>query len=328
MNLFLDSNVWLSFYHYSKDDLEQLRKVHALLVQGKLKLFLPWQVRDEVQRNREAKISEAVARFKVEKLSSDFPRICQDYEEYAVMRSAIKTFQEAKEKLLEKLTADAVGQSLKPDELIASLFSVAHSISVTDEFLAKARVRFDRGNPPGKSGSYGDAINWEILLAEVPQGEDLYFVTNDGDYISKIRDDEFSAFLLAEWKEIKGSEIRFFSNLSALFKENFPEIKLASDVEREAAVLDLEDSSSFASTKRALRHLVQTPGLTDADISRIVNATLSNNQIFWIVGDSDVNSCLMQLTNGREDSIDSFQLGRFRHLLRGKRSVGEEFGEP
>ena len=26
MQLFLDSNIWLSFYHYSSDDLEELRK--------------------------------------------------------------------------------------------------------------------------------------------------------------------------------------------------------------------------------------------------------------------------------------------------------------
>ena len=37
---------------------------------------------------------------------------------------------------------------------------------------------FRRRNPPGKDNKYGDAINWECLLYNVPNEEDLYFIRN------------------------------------------------------------------------------------------------------------------------------------------------------
>src|ERR1700759_1900394 len=154
MNLFLDSNIWLSFYHYSNDDLEQLRKVAVLLNQRKLSLFLPGQVINEVRRNRDGKIANARSLFTAEKLTGNFPRICLDYEEYDVMKKAMREFQEAKARLTEKLTNDAINGRLKADEIIAQLFSSARNIPVTDEILAQSKRRYDLGNPPGKEGSY------------------------------------------------------------------------------------------------------------------------------------------------------------------------------
>ena len=40
MNLFIDTNIFLSFYHLSSDDLEELRKLAALLEQKKATLYL------------------------------------------------------------------------------------------------------------------------------------------------------------------------------------------------------------------------------------------------------------------------------------------------
>ena len=58
-NLFLDSNIWLSLYHFSGDDLEQFSKLKEL--NGTiLKIYIPEQTRNEVQRNRDAKIKDAM----------------------------------------------------------------------------------------------------------------------------------------------------------------------------------------------------------------------------------------------------------------------------
>lgn len=43
-HVFIDTNVLLSFYHYSGDDLEELKKLVVLLEQKKVKLYLPSQV--------------------------------------------------------------------------------------------------------------------------------------------------------------------------------------------------------------------------------------------------------------------------------------------
>lgn len=57
-NLFIDSNVWLSLYHFTNDDLAQFGKLKEILGQD-IKLYIPKQVYDEVLRNREAKLKDA-----------------------------------------------------------------------------------------------------------------------------------------------------------------------------------------------------------------------------------------------------------------------------
>ena len=56
------------------------------------------------------------------------------------------------------------------------------------------------GNPPGKDNKYGDAVNWECLLDNVPNGEDLYFISADKDYRSLIHHENMNPFLIKEWK--------------------------------------------------------------------------------------------------------------------------------
>ncbi len=40
----------------------------------------------------------------------------------------------------------------------------------------------ERGNPPGKRNSSGDALSWESLLAVVPSGTALNLITGDSDF--------------------------------------------------------------------------------------------------------------------------------------------------
>jgi predicted nucleic acid-binding protein len=90
MNIFIDTNIYLSFYHFSSDDLEELKKLVLLLSQGKLTLFLPWQVIQEFQRNRENKIEDALKTFSKQKLDFQFPQFCKDYPEYKELRDLQK----------------------------------------------------------------------------------------------------------------------------------------------------------------------------------------------------------------------------------------------
>jgi predicted nucleic acid-binding protein len=50
--LFIDTNIFLSFYHLSGEDLEELNKLTVLLRKGEVALLLPEQVRDEFYRMR------------------------------------------------------------------------------------------------------------------------------------------------------------------------------------------------------------------------------------------------------------------------------------
>ena len=60
MHAFIDTNILLSFYHLSNDDLEELKKLAVLIQQKSVTLYLTDQIAAEFARNREVKIADAV----------------------------------------------------------------------------------------------------------------------------------------------------------------------------------------------------------------------------------------------------------------------------
>ena len=60
INLFIDTNIFLSFFHWTSEDLEELKKLIVLMDNDEIRLFLPEQVRNEFARNRGAKIVDAM----------------------------------------------------------------------------------------------------------------------------------------------------------------------------------------------------------------------------------------------------------------------------
>jgi predicted nucleic acid-binding protein len=315
MKLFIDTNIFLSFYHLSSDDLEELKKLAVLLDQKKVELFLPQQVVDEFRRNREVKIADALKRFREEKLNDQFPQICKEYEEYPQMREAIAAYKEQKSKLLEKLSAEIASETLKADKTILELFGKATGIEVNSEIVSKARWRMVVGNPPGKNNSAGDAINWECLLQKAPDGHALFFITDDGDYSSPVDESEFLPFLQKEWAERKKGKIRYFNRLSAFFRSQFPDIRLARELEKELLIRNLAASPNFATTRKLLKQLVEYADFTATQLNDIVQAAITNNQIFWIAGDEDINEFLHKLIAGNESKIQPTALKELKEFL-------------
>lgn len=315
MNLFIDTNVFLSFYHFSSDDLEELKKLAVLLREEEVKLFLPEQVVHEFQRNRANKIADALKRLRKQSLSLQFPQISKDYDEYSRLRAAQREYSTQHAALVEKIEQDVLTENLKADEIIQELFALAESISTTADLLECARTRMDIGNPPGKKDSLGDAINWEALLQQVPDSEDLYFITDDGDYYSPLDNDLFAPFLLREWKETKGASLISYKRLSELFRDAFPNIKLASELEKDLLIQQLAISLKFAQTHRIIARLSQYSEFTPIQVNDIVEAAITNNQVYWIVEDQDVEEFLTSVIDGRENQIDPDNLKELKHLL-------------
>jgi predicted nucleic acid-binding protein len=203
MNLFIDTNIFLSFYHLTSEDLEELRKLAVLLDQKKVSLYITDQVCAEFARNRESKISDAIKRLTDQRLNLQFPQLCKDYPEYSELRDLQKNYEAVHSALLEKVDRDVAEHTLKADKTIQELFGKANVLKTSAELIEKARLRIQIGNPPGKEGSLGDAISWEALLEECPEGQDLFFVTDDRDYVSVLNESLFKEFLFDEWKGVK-----------------------------------------------------------------------------------------------------------------------------
>lgn len=315
MFLFIDTNIFLSFYHYTNDDLDELEKLILLADTKKLTLLLPTQVVDEFYRNRDNKINDALKGLKSQKLNLQFPQICKDYEEYNKLRDLQKKYEKHHSELLAKLDSHISNESLKADETVHKLFNSAYEIEIDDKSIERAKTRMAIGNPPGKSGSLGDAINWESLIEKLPNENDLYFITDDKDYYSTLSSDAFNNFLLKEWKEKKDSELIYYKKLSDFFKENFPDINLSGEFEKDILIQGLSSSSNFAQTHKLISKLRKFTEFTHAQANDIISAAVSNNQIYWIIDDEDVNEFIRYIIDKYEDVIEEDNLEHIQHYL-------------
>lgn len=90
-NIFLDTNVYLSFYSFTNEDLEELKKLSVVL-NKKIKLFTTIQVMNEFKRNRENKVSDALLHIEKQDLPNKYPQICRSYPEYKELRDYSKKY--------------------------------------------------------------------------------------------------------------------------------------------------------------------------------------------------------------------------------------------
>jgi len=314
INLFIDTNVYLGFYHFSNEDLEELRKLLVAMRNRDIKLFVTEQVKQEFTRNREAKIADALKQFAEQKLPNQFPQLFKNYIQYEEMRNSLHIFEEHKSKIIETLTKDIEEKTLTADQIISELFASATVIAVTADVLEKAKLRLDLGNPPGKNGSYGDAINWETLLSEIPTFEDLYLVSDDRDYSSDIDKSKPRQFLKEEWEKEHG-KIFFYQRLSDFFSDKFPNIKLASELYKELLINDLTNSPNFSFTHGVLRKLSKyIADFAEPQVNQITDALIENRQVYWISQDGDVQDFVRTLIKEKGNMIVTEKLEKIQSI--------------
>jgi hypothetical protein len=310
IHLFIDSSSWLSLYHFTKDDLQKLQRVNELIDKGKITLYVPEQTRDEVKRNRDEKIIDAMKRFREAKIPDQFPQLCKDYAEHPELVELVDRYRAVKSKLTKQVDEDIAGYTLKADQVIHQLLDKGRLIQRTSVILQAARDRHDVGNPPGKGKSLGDEINWESLLSAVPQGSDLHLIARDGDYAGNIDDKACNSYLKQEWRTKKGGDVRLYILLTEFFNANFPDVKLASETEEDRLIEKLEAEGLIAPSARdTLAKLAACRELTQEQIDRIVEVGLNRNNHLSVVADSLIRFHLRQILQGR-DIRQSSQLAK------------------
>jgi predicted nucleic acid-binding protein len=291
LHLFLDTNTYLGFFRLSDDDLEQLKKLSDRVGSGETTLYVTEQVRAEFMRHREGAIDEALDTVRKVRLPSQFAPLVRALDGYEDVRTALDDAEEKLRKLKEDALKAVEDGSLHADELINDLFARGKSVALTDAIFVAAKRRVTLGNPPGKTGSYGDAINWESLLAEVPNRENLVLVTRDNDFGSKLDPHKLQQYLREEWANRKGSEIDLHRTLRSALEAHYPEILLAKpepEPELLQAVAQLVDASNFAETHRAIRGLSRFAEFDPDQVAALVEAADNNSQIRGIMQDDDV----------------------------------------
>ncbi len=303
ISVFIDANIWLSLYDFSSDDLEQFRKLGDM-IDSDVEILFTEQVRDEVYRNRENKIKDVLGKF--EKLTLQIPNICKGYDEYDDFKNRIRDLSDKHAFILRKIKQDAKEGTLHADKVINSIFDRIKPLGCTAENIEHAKQRYDKGNPPGKDGKYGDAINWEILLELAPKGEDIYFVSADKDYRSTLDETSFNQFLQNEWKTKKQSNLFFYRTLSDFISNHVSTIELKSENEKKESIEKLRCSGSFSGTHHYISLLERYATWSPDQVVELCSIAENNPQVGWIIGDDDVQAFYTSLlSNGIADKVKS-----------------------
>jgi predicted nucleic acid-binding protein len=313
--LFIDTNIFLSFYEFTRDDLEELKKLSAMLQKDELTLLLPNQVMDEFWRNRDQRIAAAVRHVAHLAKRREYPRLFQGLGEYEMVRKLEDESEAQHRSLLSKAEAGARNRGFPADILIAELFSRAKQIGIEPAYIERARSRRELGRPPGKKDSLGDAVNWEALR-DTAKDQDLHFVSGDNDWVSPVSPLEFNGYLQEEWRKTGKSNVVYYPLLSSFFQKNYPEIKLEADVGVELLIKDLAESGSFASTHAAIEELARIVDFTPRQVVDICKAYVDNGQVRRIIGDEDVEAFLRRIIVAHSDDIDFDVLDELNRLLR------------
>lgn len=306
MHLYIDANIFLDFFHLTSTDIEELRKLIALIEESKITLYLPEQTCEEITRNREAKISDALEKFKkdTDAFRVNFPAFTKSYKEYEDIRALLKEANKKHSALYTKALEVAESGELDADKLISDLIKVAEFSQTTSQIFERAIKRFRKGNPPGKDkNSVGDELNWETLKEVVPEASDLYLVSKDRDYKSALGQGQVSSFLASEWRKDKKGEIYFYESLTDFFQKKFPDIKLAADVKNNILIEKLAKSGSFATTHAVVGALLKQTAFTTEQAEELVSIAQLNNQVGWIIEDNDVKSLYVKIQKDNGGNI-------------------------
>lgn len=283
LNIFLDTNIYLSFYRLSNEDIEKLESLIILINETEeIKLFITSQLIDEFYRNRDMQINDTLKNLKqLWTWWLNLPTFSKKYSEYQELKDAYKNFQSKRKKFEEKITSDIEKYELPPDEIIEKLFRISERLEKSDDILLKSKNRTELWNPPWKKWSLWDAIHWELLLEYIPNNEDLYFVWIDWDFKSILEKNKINSFLEREWKNNKDSEIFYFENLSTFLSKMFPTIWELDEYRKEKQIEQLWKSWSFNRARQVLWSLLKIWNFTDSQINKIIEYSLSNSQIYW-----------------------------------------------
>lgn len=304
MHIFIDANIFLGFYSLSPGELEELRKLGALIDGGDLTLWLPEHAADEFWRNRPKVLDDAVKALRESRLKVVFPEIGRGLEEQAALEAAVRAAQKAHSALLTAVEEVIDSEQLDADKVISDLFRRARNIP-TAHLMQRARDRRDLRKQPGKGEGLGDALNWEALLESVPGGEDMHIVTADGDFRSPLGASKIHEALYVEWGSTKRSTVRLYRDLGAFSKKHFPDLQLATDVPKLKAIRALASSGSFADTHAIVARLAEFSLFSPVHARLLIRAAVDNSQVRWIATDDDVSALLRRVIDAHLGILDA-----------------------
>lgn len=316
--IFIDSNQYRHLFSRKEgfsDDVYNF--LIQLIDSGYVKLLLPIQTKDEVERGRLRKWPEdeieTIKKNYIADLYNLQKNIQEKFKSYLLNENLL---QEVNEEIKRKVTEyeDEIKkiynffgkEKNESNWKLKSLFRKAVELPETSEIINKARIRKEKGNPPySKSSRLGDALIWESLLSYLKEEKeknsseriDLIFISNDKEAWGK---DYFDRFLEKEYKKQIEGDIFFTDKLSDIPAFTVEEVKKITEKIRKEievlkekirkteieeskrnAIIDFLASPSFIEAGERTKKLIQFKEyLTIDDYKMVIRGSLSNPQIY------------------------------------------------
>ena len=279
MHIFIDANIYLSFYEQSPDALVELAKLAAVIKNGKAKLWLPDQVKREFWKNREGSITTSLREFDKSLHLGSIPRLVREDPEF-------KT-------LTDRVQLDVTSEKTAADNEVRALFELATEIDTTGEIFSEASDRALRHTPPGKLDGIGDRLSWVALLRTLPKKADLQIISMDGDFASEGSPNDIKPYLNAEWTTKIGGTVKLWKRASQFLAAHFPEAATAIEIERTLMIERLETSPNFMTTHAIIAEFSDISHLSKPLVNRLATALFANSQVSWLIGDEDVKKFVL-----------------------------------
>mgnify|MGYP001213158371 CR=1 FL=1 len=251
-------------------------------------IFITQQIVDEVQRNK----LSVLALFLNEQqkgltgLNVNLPRQFANGARWSELRETFREAQEAlksaQEKMKDHFSQVVESASRSEDDVSVKLTDIfSNAKKPTQQQLRNARIRKERGNPPGKrSDPLGDEVTWEQLLSVIKGKKRLWIISRDNDYGTKFdKSDHLNSFLLSELRSIqKDIEVFLFRDTTEALAHFKQKTKIVAEEE-----LTETEVKEIAHEERSLQPI---------ELSRL-NSILSD---FDLLSDAPANA--LQLTPG------------------------------
>ncbi len=269
--IFIDANGYLLFYNSRKE----FQKPLELLESVKDQIFIPKQVVYEVRRNSYTLFERLIKEYlkyltyKSFQLPAHIIADTKSIKDWNKKRAQINKGLDLSNRRLETLLFkelqslyefnDEVSNRLKP------LFEAC--VQESPEELDIARLRKERGNPPGKSTDpLGDQLSWTQFLTQVDTSEsEVWIITSDRDYsISLKKKLLIHPFLFSELKK-KNKKIKvncFDSLIDGLSSYN-NKYKIK-DFPKEAQLKEIKiEEIKIRSEQQQINTFIPTSGTTN-----------------------------------------------------------------
>jgi hypothetical protein len=303
MNIFIDANVFLSFYEASADALLELSKIEAVIKAGKASLWLPDQVKREFWKNREGSIAAALREFEKSAGLGSVPRLVREHTEFKQLTELAGAAEKKKAEIVAHVKEEVAKEETAADKEVRRLFALAKEIDTSGEIVAEAHERALRRSPPGKQDALGDRLVWVALLKTVPIKADLHIISVDGDFASEANQNEIKPYLQSEWAKKKQGAVMLWKRTSQFLAAHFPDAATAIEIERTLMVESLERSPNFTTTHSAIAEYPDISHLSESLVDRLANAILNNSQIRWLRGDDDVKKFIADFLSKYENQL-------------------------